>query len=462
MADQPNGKFDPHAHLLLDQSMIKLPQELLRKNLKDAQRAVEVANKGIMASLTPEGEQTPEEALASIGSALAKAKALHAKLLALREKENEIHRKQSARLDHVQELFDVQSVDDVKYERWAATRLDRLLVDYLMRTSCTDTAKQLAKEKNIEDLVDIPVFAEFDRISNSLNEGKMGECLAWCSENKQALRKIDSKLELDLRLQECIEMSRAGETIKLIAHARKHLTSDSTLDYGMLAAGLLAHPTGTPVGAYRVRAAYFLCFPKQGSNPTEESTHEFSNSRKALEAAWQFHGELDEKAHLMRIAVLMGFDVYKALYAPERYKFLARQFVTTAQKLLSLPDQPLLYTALSAGLSALKTPACHSLHNKNNTSSTINGGICPICSIELNELAASVPYAHHTKSFIEEDPVVLPNGRVMGRQRLKELNEKMGVKEGFVRDPTAANVGQEGPAMGVEWEETVLKKVYIS
>ncbi|GAB7365756.1 hypothetical protein MBLNU230_g7091t1 [Neophaeotheca triangularis] len=456
MAEHSNGKFDPHAHLLLDQSMIKLPQELLRKNLKDAQRAVEVANKGIMASLTSDGEQTPEESLAAISSALAKAKTLQAKIVALKEKENELHRKQKARLDHLQGLFDVQSVDDVKYERWAATRLDRLLVDYMMRQGYTDSAKALAKEKGIEDLVDIPVFAEFDRISNSLKEGRMGECLAWCSENKQALRKIDSKLELELRLQECIEMARAGETLKLIAHARKYLTSDTTLEYGMQAAGLLAHDADTPVGMYRVRIPTLLRHIHMGFREN------YSGSAGPDGNILSFHSELCRMDRAKYKKMLTNSHQIQALYHAKRYDDLAQFFLINAQQLLSLPEQPLLYTALSAGLSALKTPACHSSHNKTNTSSTINGGICPICSTELNELAESVPYAHHTKSFIEEDPVVLPNGRVMGRQRLKELNEKMGVKEGFVRDPTAVDTGENGQAMGVEWEETVLKKVYIS
>ena len=81
--------------------------------------------------------------------------------------------------------------------------------------------------------------------------------------------------------------------------------------------------------------------------------------------------------------------------------------------------------------------------------------MCPICSTELNELAKNVPYAHQTKSFIEEDPVVLPNGRVYGRDRLKLLNEKLGTRKGHVRDPTELE-------HGTEWELTELKKVYIS
>lgn len=79
-----------------------------------------------------------------------------------------------------------------------------------------------------------------------------------------------------------------------------------------------------------------------------------------------------------------------------------------------------------------------------------------------------MPYAHHTRSWIEEDPVVLPNGRVYGRERLRRLNEKMvpveegggggaggsnGEGEGAVRDPMAT-----GEMFG--WGE--VGKVYIS
>jgi macrophage erythroblast attacher len=141
------------------------------------------------------------------------------------------------------------------------------------------------------------------------------------------------------------------------------------------------------------------------------------------------------------------------MYNLARYDQLAELFVKTHHELFSLPLQPLLHTALSAGLSALKTPSCHSefaLHANANTGAPV----CPICSTELNELARNVPYAHQSKSHIEDDPVVLPNGRVFGRERLKTLNEKLGTPAGKIRDPTDPE--------GVEWDERVMKKVFIS
>lgn len=145
----------------------------------------------------------------------------------------------------------------------------------------------------------------------------------------------------------------------------------------------------------------------------------------------------------------------QSLYSPDRYTHLAHLFLQTHHTLFSLPPTPLLHIALSAGLSALKTPACHSQHALSTTSNT-GAPVCPICSTELNELARGVPYAHHTKSAIEDDPVVLPNGRVFGRERLRVLNEKLGTRRGWVRDPTKVGEGV------VEWEEGVIRKVFIS
>lgn len=53
---------------------------------------------------------------------------------------------------------------------------------------------------------------------------------------------------------------------------------------------------------------------------------------------------------------------------------------------------------------------------------------------------------------MEDDPVVLPNGRVYGRERLKRLNDKLGTTRGKIRDPTD---------LENEWDEEDVRKVYI-
>lgn len=140
------------------------------------------------------------------------------------------------------------------------------------------------------------------------------------------------------------------------------------------------------------------------------------------------------------------------MYSAGRWEFLATTFVNTHHSLYGLPSRPLLHIALSAGLSALKTPSCHSpvTSSSSNTASSTTS-LCPICSTELNDLARNVPYAHHVRSSVEPDPVVLPNGRIYGRQRLEDLAVKLGLPQGKIRDPTT----------GDEWDYSTVRNVFI-
>jgi macrophage erythroblast attacher len=125
--------------------------------------------------------------------------------------------------------------------------------------------------------------------------------------------------------------------------------------------------------------------------------------------------------------------------------------------LLSLPTTPLLHIALSAGLSALKTPSCHAAAPPSSSPHALSSAaasICPICSPELNFLAADVPYAHHTKSHVEPDVVVLPNLRVYSRARLDDYSRKtLGV---------AADDRVKDLVTGEVFATDEIKKVYIS
>lgn len=146
----------------------------------------------------------------------------------------------------------------------------------------------------------------------------------------------------------------------------------------------------------------------------------------------------------------------QSLYSPTRWTSLATLFLTTHHTLYSLPPRPLLHIALSAGLSALKTPACHSAYTPSSTNSAnATSTVCPICSTELNELARNVPYAHHTKSIVENDPVVLPNGRIYGSERLRVFNEKVGTERGWVRDPVGVGAKEE------LYRENEVRRVFV-
>lgn len=110
------------------------------------------------------------------------------------------------RLRHIGIVENVELTGDPRYARWEETRLDRWLVDWLLRYGKEKTAVDIAHEKGIEvsslfkltkgasahfrqSLVDIELFMEIKRIEDALRNNSCSEALLWCNENKAALRK---------------------------------------------------------------------------------------------------------------------------------------------------------------------------------------------------------------------------------------------------------------------------------
>ncbi|RGP70824.1 macrophage erythroblast attacher [Fusarium sporotrichioides] len=418
MGDHKLSQIKHDEHLLLDQPLLRLPSELLRKNFRTAHFAIEkdtAALKTLLkdsATATVSGRASQEDVLRNVDAMITRMRGLKRKLTTSATEEALLHTQAAARIAHLDELYKMDSVEDVKYETWSRKRLDRLLADYLLRHGYNETAKELANQRGIKDLVDVDTFVAASRIRDSLMKESVVEALAWCTENKKELRKMDSKLEFMLRFQQYIELVRSQSPSKVneaIAHAKKHL-----IPY---------------------RAA--------------------------------FRREVEQACGLL--AFPPGSMAYGELYKPSRWAELAELFTKTHNQLLALPAVPLLHVALSSGLSALKTPACHT-HSANTSqnsnashttsstdvtetaASTLGHGVCPICSTELNELARNVPYAHHTQSHVEHDLRLLPNGSVYGRDRLETQARKNGLPSDKIRD---LRTGQIFPVES-------LKKVYIT
>ena len=111
------------------------------------------------------------------------------KMQTLQEEEKVLQGNSRKRIQHLKDLYDIPSLADVKYDEWSRIRLNRLLVDYLLRSGYTESARALAKEKGIEALVDLDVFVQCHRIEESLRNGHTAEALAWCQEHKPMMKK---------------------------------------------------------------------------------------------------------------------------------------------------------------------------------------------------------------------------------------------------------------------------------
>ncbi len=125
-----------------------------------------------------------------------------------------------------------------------------------------------------------------------------------------------------LRFQQYIELVRTQDDHKLleaIAHAKKYLlpSRETYPKEVQQAAGLLAFPPGGRPTVYNV----------------------------------------SKSLSMIHIQSLIIAILSQDLYSESRWDELAKLFVETHNSLLSLPSAPLLHIALSAGLSALKTPS---------------------------------------------------------------------------------------------------------
>ncbi|KAF2005402.1 protein FYV10 [Amniculicola lignicola CBS 123094] len=436
MAELTTTKLNAEAHLLLDQPLLRLPYELTRHTFKTAQRYLEKDTSTLLSTLqstTSSATKTasPAATLDSLDGMIAKMQGLKRKLEGLHEEEVVHLRSSRKRVDHLKDLYEVASLVDVKYEEWSRIRLTRLLVDYLLRMGYTESAAQLAASKNVTELVDVDAFVVCQKIERSLRQGRRTDAaLSWCAEHKQALKKGGwEELEFDLRLQQYVELVRQGH----------EAVSDDMGSEGM-GMGMGMEDGGIGIGG------------DSGENTKLAEARAHAKKYLAVSADFDILGKA---AGLLAYKPWDEVEPYATLYSPNRWDILANKFLTTFYNLYSLPPRPLLHIALSAGLSALKTPSCHSQYTSssaNASSSTTT--VCPICSTELNSLARNVPYAHHTKSIVENDPVVLPNGRVYGRERLRTFNEKVGTEPGYTRDPV-------GGVNGERYREIDVRKVYI-
>jgi macrophage erythroblast attacher len=190
---------------------------------------------------------------------IARMQTLKRKLQVLHEEEQAIQAHSQKRIRHLQDLYEIPSLADVKYDEWSRVRLDRLMVDYLLRAGYSKSAASLAKEKGIENLVDLDVFVQCQKVADSLERGETKDALMWCTENRTALKKIgQNNLEFELRLQQYIEMIRSGgpgKQFEAMLHAKKFLVpyKDTHNEAILHAAGLLAQPPNTSHDPYKVR-----------------------------------------------------------------------------------------------------------------------------------------------------------------------------------------------------------------
>ncbi|KAF9435220.1 GID complex subunit containing RING finger motif [Entomortierella beljakovae] len=367
------NKINHEQLLSLEHPFVKIPVEKFKSSLRTSQKHIEKE----IATLTDkvseiskksaQGNMDSKQVEAALEAIVARLSTLKRKLKDTRADESLYSQRTKVRLQHLQDFTTVTTLDSDEFARWSRVRLNRIVIDYMLRDGFRETATLLAKSEHIEDLVDIELFAQSAKVEQALLRQSCTECLQWCKENNSSLKKIKSTLEFSLREQEFIELARASQLKEAIAYAKKYLipwqeTHMKEISHVM---GLLAFPANTN------------CHP------------------------------------------------YKRLYDKSRWNDLIAQFRSSNFALQFFTPDPLLNVTLQAGLSALKTPMCYQQEHRN-----INCPVCDpdtfgalAADLPLSHHINSSIVCRISGQIMNEDnlPMALPNGYVYSFNALTEM-----------------------------------------
>lgn len=403
--------------LLQEEPLLRVPCESMRKTFKTAQRVLEKNIEQTAATCktlqkttqtkdttNADGELPAEarEALAQVDGMLTRMQGLKRKMSQLRDEQTEHVARTRVRLDFLGELGDAGAMaggpESDAYKRWSRRRLEMMITEHLLRTGRVQTALRHARGVGVAPLVDVAELTACHAIETSLRaDHSVDLCQAWCQDNRPFLKKVRSSLEFEIKLQQFIELARAGRRTDAIQYYRQQLVrshSDTNFEVMRQVSALLAFP------------------PDQDVEP------------------------------------------YTKFYADSRWDLLADMFVETFQDLHGLPTRSAFVRHLAAGISVLKTHSCHLGDDADDESTAAAPGaakqlhrdlsrayMCPVCSVELRKLAVPLPYAMHVTSHLEPDPVVLPNNRIYGLAKLKEYSRRVtGGSSDHLVDPVTEEV----------------------
>ncbi|CAF4314718.1 unnamed protein product, partial [Adineta steineri] len=157
-----------------------VPYETLNKRYRHAQKQIDRDSAQLLATVAELDRSTQSTAtIDTLKRVLERAITLKRKARELRDDEIECLQAVKRRVDHLKD-YDKSSLS--KMEIWRRQRYERILVDFLFRTRCFETAQALAKATGIE-----------------------------------------STLDFCIHLQEFIELVRNNRSSEAISHARKYL-----------------------------------------------------------------------------------------------------------------------------------------------------------------------------------------------------------------------------------------------
>lgn len=256
-------------------------------------------------------------------------------------------------------------------DQWKRIRMDRIVIEYLLRRGYYETAECLARKSDIRSLTNLEIFHTSREVEEDLFKHKTLKCVLWCNDNKSKLRKINSNMEFSLRVQEFIELVRSDNRVEAVKYARK----------------------------------YFQSFEKTQLR------------------------EICKCMALLAYQPNTDTEPYKTLFSEARWNDLVLNFRNENYRLFQLSTQSLLSVAIQAGLSSLKTPQCYSPNCKNPHCPVCQEDFNKIArNLPYSHCVQSRLICRVTGLPLNEHnlPMMLPNGQIFGQLAVPEITREDG------------------------------------
>ena len=354
----------------LEHSTLMVPYEFLNRHFRNAQKVIDREVSHVNSTnekikkLAAKNNTTVKESSDELECVLEKLHVLKRKASDALLQEDERLAKCQHRIAYLKDEATTKQKVLVKHNR-----LERMLIDHFLRSGYYETAIYMTENSTLREYIDLDLFLVARDVEKSLQEKNLVPCLQWCHQNKSKLKKIQSTLELNLRIQEFVELVKKDLRIEAILYARKHFKNDC-----------LDSETGPMV-------------------------------QKSLMALLAFSKDTQVKP-------------YKEKFNENRWDFLIGHFRRENFRLYQLNSQSVLEIVLQCGLSSMKTPHCY--HEEENDQD------CPVCNDLFNELAKPLPFAHSSQSRLlcsvtrermndNNPPLMLPNGNVYSESALQQM-----------------------------------------
>lgn len=459
-----------------------IPAELIKKNLKLAQKLIEKLKRqtaDAIATIKADTSTSSQDKLVQVRKLIQNVEVFQKKITQAAEKDQDYRLRLVRRAEHISGLQEFTTgrteneedeILDLHHDgiiEWYRKETDLLIVDYLLKSNTSkehNIGSELIKHLDnsstslLKPLIDVEVYESFNKVYMSItNDHDLEPVLAWYNENKASLKRINSNLAFEIHMCRFLSMIENNVVYEAIKYCKDYLAVYS--ERNQYTDGDMANYENnlkrlTEVGAPLL---FYSLPPSAGAS----SQYQTSGNKSWLSL---LNTSFPQSTYTQ-------FDTLGQAMETERWGELSRCFIDDFTKIFNIPKTYPLLVHMSAGLSSLKTKSCYCdeentifkhpkdrenfpMHLDSNLSRNLalrgpnqyykllnKTNQCPVCSPELYRLSESLPFTQLVTSIFE-NPFKLPNGNIYHFDRLLNPadNDDLLIRNGKVKDPLTQEV----------------------